>query len=45
MQGCKHAAKYFNKDLTPKIIKSKDGKAILPGTKSISSIIADPGLA
>jgi hypothetical protein len=33
--GCKNTQKYFNKDLTPKIIKGKDGKAILPGSRPL----------
>lgn len=41
LQNCKHAQKYFNKDFTPKIIKGKDGKAIIPSSKSLSNVIED----
>lgn len=44
LQQCKNTSKYFNKDLTPKIIKNKDGKALLPGSKSLSTIFSDPDL-
>lgn len=44
LQGCKHAQKYFNKDFSPKIIKGKDGKAIIPSTKPLSSLIEDQQL-
>lgn len=39
---CKNSQKYFNKDLTPKIIKGKDGKALIPNSKPISSTFSDP---
>jgi dual specificity tyrosine-phosphorylation-regulated kinase 2/3/4 len=39
LQGCNHAQKYFNKDFSPKIIKGKDGKAIIPSSKSLRSLI------
>jgi hypothetical protein len=44
LQNCKHAQKYFNKDFSPKIIKGKDGKAIIPSSKSLSALIEDPAL-
>ena len=31
--------------MTPKIIKGKDGKAMIPGAKPLSSIISDPELS
>jgi hypothetical protein len=39
LQGCKHAHKYFNKDFSPKIIKGKDGKAIIPSSKPLGSLV------
>ena len=44
LQNCKHALKYFNKDFSPRIIKGKDGKAIIPSSKSLSALIEDPSL-
>jgi len=41
---CKHTQKYFNKDFSPKIIKGKDGKALIPGSKPLNTIIQDPDL-
>jgi hypothetical protein len=35
---CKNAQKYFNKDLTPKVIKGKDGKAMIPGSRPLLSM-------
>jgi dual specificity tyrosine-phosphorylation-regulated kinase 2/3/4 len=43
--NCKHAQKYFGKDYAPKIIKGKDGKAILPSSRLLPSVITDPPLA
>jgi hypothetical protein len=39
LQNCKHSQKYFNKDFSPKIIKGKDGKAMIPSSKTLSSLI------
>ena len=39
---CKNVSKFFNKDLTPKIIKGKDGKALIPGSKPLSGLFSDP---
>ena len=41
---CKNTSKYFNKDLSPKIIKSKDGKALIPGSRPFSGLFKDPKL-
>jgi len=35
LASCKNASKYFNKDLSPKIIKGKDGRAIIPNSKPL----------
>ena len=37
--------KFFNKDLTPKVIKGKDGKALIPGSKPLSNLFSDPDLS
>jgi hypothetical protein len=39
LQNCKHAQKYFNKDFSPKIIKGKDGKALIPSSKALNTLI------
>ena len=39
---CKNANKFFNKDWSPKIIKGKDGKAMIPGSRPLSSLYNDP---
>ena len=44
MAKCKNTNNFFNKDLTPKIIKGKDGKAIIPGSKPFASVFSDPDL-
>ena len=44
LSQCKHTAKYFSKDFTPKIIKGKDGKAIIPGSRPISTLFEEPEL-
>ena len=36
MKGCKNVNLYFREEYTPKIIKSRDGKAIIPGSKPLS---------
>lgn len=36
---------YFKEDLTPKIIKTKEGKAIIPGSKPLGLQIQDKFLA
>lgn len=36
---------YFKEEMTPKIIKSKDGKAIIPGSKPLGLQIQDKFLA
>ena len=41
---CKNTQKFFNKDLSPKIIKGKDGKALIPGSRPLQSIFTDPEL-
>ena len=42
---CKHTNKFFNKDLTPKVIKGKDGKALIPGSRPLQSLFTDPELS
>jgi len=42
---CKNTLKFFNKDLSPKIIKGKDGKALIPSSKPLNSLIEDPLLS
>jgi hypothetical protein len=39
LKSCKNYSKFFAKDFSPKIIKGKDGKAIIPSSKPLSSII------
>jgi hypothetical protein len=34
-------SKFFSKDYSPKIIKGKDGKAIIPFSKYLKNIIND----
>lgn len=41
---CKNANVYFKEELTPKIIKTKDGKAIIPGSRPLNTIIKDKSL-
>lgn len=41
IQKGKNVQQYFKEDNTPKIIKNKDGRAILPGSKPLSLIIQD----
>lgn len=41
LASCKNASKYFNKDLSPKIIKGKDGRAIIPNSKPLQTIFND----
>jgi hypothetical protein len=42
LSHCKNTSKFFNKDLTPKIIKGKDGKALIPSSKTLNSLFDDP---
>jgi hypothetical protein len=44
LSQCKNTSKYFNKDLTPKIIKGKDGKAMIPRSRPLSNLFSDPEL-
>lgn len=41
ISSCKNTEKYFNKDFSAKIIKGKDGKALIPLSKPLNSIIKD----
>lgn len=45
LKNCKNASQYFKEEMSPKIIKSKEGKAIIPGSKPLSLQIQDKFLA
>lgn len=42
LSQCKNTSKFFNKDLSPKIIKGKDGKALIPLSKPLNTLFGDP---
>lgn len=42
---CKHASQYFKDEMSPKIIKSKEGRALIPGSKPLGLQVQDKLLA
>lgn len=45
IKGCNNTNIYFREEYTPKIIKSRDGKAIIPGSKPLSLQIQEKSFA
>ena len=45
MQKAKNAQQFFKEENSPKIIKNKEGKAIIPGSKPLGLVIQDKAFA
>ncbi len=44
-QNCKNCDSYFREEYVPKLIKTKNGKAIIPGSKPLSLQIQEKSFA